>query len=336
MIKIKRLFMRALLKVIFPNSNIDLEQIFIKESIRFWRLTSRYNASHHTDDDIEKMQYVILRENHVIEKGMSMRNPKKGYGQEKVRKLLEHLKKYNSLYGRDNKDFLQYPLSTIHSYINYTEKQGVNIDNIKMDFCKFIDGLRPIDLSLHAGVKKVYKEEIQSKCNKNFESLLYSRHSIRYFSNVSPDKELIIKALVLAQRTPSACNRQGWKTHVFEGEKSIKLVKWQGGCRGFEDELKHSILVTANLKAFLFYEVHQAYIDGGLYAMNLINALHSLGLGCIPLSCGFESWKLKQLKEFDIPENEVPIVIIAFGHMTNEFNVAISTRKPIDVTNTFH
>ena len=87
----------------------------------------------------------------------------------------------------------------------------------------------------------------------------------------------------LAQRTPSACNRQGWKTHVFLGDKSVELVKWQGGARGFENEIKGAILVTANLKAFLFYEVHQAYIDGGLYAMNLVNALQYSGFGSIPL-----------------------------------------------------
>ena len=336
MATIKSMIKKIVFKLLFPNSNPTLEQVFIKEAIRFWRLTSRYNASHHTDEDMEKMQYAILRENHVIEKGMSMRNPRKGFGQEKVKNLLEHLERYETLFGKTNKSFLQYPLSTILSYIDYTEKQGVNIDDIKARFSKLEKNVQPIDLSIHAGVKKVTKEEIQSKCNADFESLLYSRHSIRYFSSASPGKSQILKALELAQRTPSACNRQGWKTHVFEGEKSIELMKWQGGCRGFEDELKNSILVTANLKAFLYYEVHQAYIDGGLYAMNLINALHSLGLGCIPLSCGFESWKLQKLKDFGIPENEVPIVIIAFGNLANEFNVAISTRKPIDVTNTFH
>ena len=42
----------------------------------------------------------------------------------------------------------------------------------------------------------------------------------------------------------------------------------------------------------IFYEVHQAYVDGGLYAMNLINALHSLGIGTIPLSVAFGYDKL--------------------------------------------
>ena len=147
---------------------------------------------------------------------------------------------------------------------------------------------------------------------------------------------IVGEAIKLAQYTPSACNRQGWKTHVYKGTQSVDLVKWQGGSHGFEEECRNTILVTANLKAFLWHETHQAYIDGGLYAMNLINALHSLGLGCIPLSCGFEYPKLYQLKNFNIPENEVPIVIIAFGNLQDKFNVAVSTRKSIEQTNTFH
>lgn len=94
MINIKQLLKRSLLRAIFPNSDVGLEETFIKEAIIFWKLTSKYNASHHTDSDMEKMQYTILRENHVIEKGMSMRNPRKGFGQEKVIKLLVRLKKY--------------------------------------------------------------------------------------------------------------------------------------------------------------------------------------------------------------------------------------------------
>lgn len=70
--------------------------------------------------------------------------------------------------------------------------------------------------------------------------------------------------------------------------------------------------------------------------MNLINALHSLGLGTIPLSCGFTHDKLKKLVDFDIPQNEVPIVIIGVGNLLENFNVAISKRKDIGQTNRFH
>lgn len=313
----------------------NVQKSFLDDIYSFWKITSKFNASCKTNDDIEKMQYTLLRENHTIEKGLSMRNPKKGFGQEKVKRLLEKLNIYVDKYSKLDIEFLAYPLATVKHYIDYTKSTGIKIDSIENEFNNLLKKTK-LAIPNYAGVVPVSKDQILNECNKSFESLLFSRHSIRYFSNKPVQNEIIEKALTLAQRTPSACNRQGWKTHIFQGEESVELIKWQGGCRGFENEIKSSILVTANLKAFLYYEIHQAYIDGGLYAMNLINALHSLGLGTIPLSCGFTHYKLKQLIHFNIPENEVPILIIGIGNLLDNFNVAVSVRKKISETNTFH
>lgn len=325
---------RIVLKLLMRQ--LKMEIAFLKEAYHFWKLMVKYNASNHTDKDMEKMQYTLLRENHTLEKGMSMRNPRKGFGQERVMNLLYRLNKYVDLYVDKDSKFLNYPLSTIKGYIDYTKTNGVEIPMIEEEFSKLMKRVGKTTIESHAGIETIKREDIEKVCNCSFESLLYSRHSIRYFSEKQVDKELIEKALTLAQRTPSACNRQGWLTHVFTGEKSIELIKWQGGSRGFEEEIRCSILVTANLKAFLSYEVHQAYVDGGLYAMNLINALHSLRLGTIPLSCGFSSERLKGLSNFNIPENEVPILIIGIGHMLPEFNIAVSERKNINITNIYH
>lgn len=317
-------------------SQILLQKNYLNEAYSFWKLTVKYNASNHTDDDIQKMQYTLSRETHTIEKGMSMRNPRKGFGQQKVTNLITRLRKYVKLYMNEDSAFLDYPLSTIQTYIDYTLSTGVDIPDIQKNFSFLLQEAGKTNVCGKAGVEKITKNSILDKCNKDFESLLYSRHSIRYFSDTPVGDDVINKALELAQRTPSACNRQGWLTHVFRAPKSIDLVKWQGGSRGFEDEIKCAILVTANLKAFLNHEVHQAYIDGGLYAMNLINALHSLGVGTIPLSCGFENKKIAHLSAFGIPKNEVPIVIIGFGNYLDEFKIAVSERKNISKTNTYH
>ena len=50
----------------------------------------------------------------------------------------------------------------------------------------------------------------------------------------------------------------------------------------------------------------------------------------------FSYEKLKELSDFDIPENEVPILIIGIGHLQPHFKVAVSERKDISVTNTYH
>ena len=316
-------------------AELRLQKIYLSEAYHFWRLTVKYNATHHTDDDLQKMQYTLSRETHTIEKGMSMRNPRKGFGQQKVTNLIGRLKKYCTLYLDQDSAFLEYPLSTIKTYIEYTYNTGVEIPEIAKAFAELLQMAGRESVSSKAGIMPETKENILDLCNKDFESLLYSRHSMRYFSDEPVSDELINKALELAQRTPSACNRQGWLTHVYRVPQSIDLVKWQGGSRGFEDEIKCAILVTANLKAFLFHEVHQAYIDGGLYAMNLINSLHSLGVGTIPLSCGFMYKQLVDLRNLGLAEYEVPIVIIGIGNLPDSFNVAVSERKPLSKTNKY-
>lgn len=319
------------------NADKELERQYLHEMCYFWNLTHRYNASNHTDEDMQKMQFTILRENHVIEKGMSMQNPRKGFGQEKAAKLIERLSKYFELYGRENRDFLAYPLSTLQSYIMYSETNGTKLPELKAAFeklCERVPGLKT-DVAT-GGVRESTRKDLLEMCDKGFESLLLSRHSLRYFSQEPVGRDVISKALQMAQRTPSACNRQGWITHVFCGEESVRLMYWQEGCRGCEDGFRQSVLVTANLKAFLSHEVFQAYIDGGLYAMNLINAFHSLGIGTIPLSCGFGFEKLKHLDNFNIPEHELPILIIAFGNVEESYHYAASTRKDVSQTNTFH
>lgn len=315
---------------------LEVQWLYLTEALHFWWCLVRYNADSRTTSDCEKMQYVLLRDTHIIEKGLSMRNPRIGFGQAKVLTLIGRLKTYCQLYLQTDAEFLSYPLSAIQTYIEYMTRSEVNIRSIEQEYETLLNMAGHPQVSVKSGIEEVDRRETLRQCAGNFEALLNSRHSVRYFSDEEVSDELLVKALSLAQRTPSACNRQGWKTHIYRGAQSIDLLTWQGGSRGFENEIRCSIVVTANLKAFKAYEPHQAYVDGGLYAMNLINALHSLGLGTIPLSCGFKHKKLKQLSSFGIPDNEVPIVIIGIGHLPERYKVAISERKSIEQTNTFH
>lgn len=78
-----------------------MKYALIKEGYIFIKKILKHNASINTDEDIMKMQYTILRQNHVIEKGMSMRFPRKGFGQDKVLFLICRLSKYYDLYGKE-------------------------------------------------------------------------------------------------------------------------------------------------------------------------------------------------------------------------------------------
>ncbi len=311
----------------------------IKECWYYARHLLRFNASVNTDDDCHKMEYTLLRESHVIEKGLSLHAPKIGFGQAKVSALMDRLMLYYNRYGMDNPDFLMYPLGIIHSYLEYQCRSGVDISPMKNKFESLLAncGITQEMVFMDGGIRKMTKEEIQEVRQIDFEKFVNLRHSIRNFSEEMPNEDMIKKALKIASMTPSACNRQGWKTHLFRGHAAYDLINWQGGAKGFESCVHLAILVTSDSKAFLRYEPYQAFVDGGMYAMSLIYALHSQGLGTIPLSCGVRYNRQYELrKQFDIPENEVPIVIIGVGVLPSKFSVAVSKRKKISETNTDH
>ena len=190
--------------------------LLLGEMWKYWRKLCKYNASFSTDEDIRKMQYTLARENHVIEKGLSMNHPKKGFGQEKVKALLGRLSLYYDKYGNEDTTFLLYPLSTIKAYIAYQHQDNIDISNIDELFsalCAKI-GISPDSLTVPAGIEMESAANLQAKAKGDFESLLFSRHSIRYFENKIPSKNLVEEALKLSAQTPSACNRQAWHTHV--------------------------------------------------------------------------------------------------------------------------
>lgn len=315
--------------------------LFVREAVNFYMRQVKFNASSKTEADLLKTQYTLLRLNHTIEKGMSLPEPRVNFGREKAMGIIAKLENYIEVYGKQDSAFLEYPLNTLHGYVEFSKSIGSDVAEVELSLKNLQTNYenltgKPFEVKTH-GIEVLPRQKIQAKAASSFEELLYSRHSVRSFEPEEVDRALIDKALELAQRTPSACNRQGWKTHVFNGEAAHKLLLWQEGSCGFEDQIHTAILVTAEQRAFLDHEVYQAYVDGGLYAMNLINALHSLGLGTIPVSCGFKYSKLRKLYSlFDIPESEVPIVIVCCGYMPEDVKVAVSERKPVERTNTYH
>lgn len=83
-------------------------------------------------------------------------------------------------------------------------------------------------------------------------------------------------------------------------------------------------------------ESHLPYVDGGLYAMTLMYALHAQGLGTIPLTTGLMPNQLKKLySQFEVKDNEVPVLLIGVGNLKEKFEVAMSHRYDYKTYTTF-
>lgn len=293
-----------------------------------YKLLLKELGSSDTEDSKEKFKEQLIMQAHIIEKGLSLKDTRVGFGVPKVTSLLSSTKRYYNRYK--DEETLYFILSVVKSYICFNEKQGEVNQTILGKYNELNALIADNEKYIHlaGGTFHVNKADILEKASIDYEGFVKSRHSIRNFTGKLVDMNLVRKAFEIAEYTPSACNRQPWKNYVFTSkEKIIELLDFQTGARQFKDDIACLILVTATPNAFFGGEYHQHFVNGGLYAMNLMFALHSMGLGTIPLNMGLE--KTKDLnKHCDIKPSEVPIVLIAVGDISDQLEVACSRRFP--------
>ncbi|NKB56014.1 MAG: hypothetical protein GKS00_06735 [Alphaproteobacteria bacterium] len=198
--------------------------------------------------------------------------------------------------------------------------------------------MEPVKESGRGGTTKVTEEEIRAATHGVAETFFDTRHSVRQFTDLAVDRQLIEESLKRAQRTPSVCNRQCARVHVLTDSKAkAKALSFQNGNRGFGSQASVIFIVTADLSVFTDAgERFQGWIDGGMYAMSLVYALHSLGLGSCTLNWSVAPGIDRRMRSaLNIPENELVIMMIAAGHIPDSFKVASSPRLPVEVTTRF-
>lgn len=168
----------------------------------------------------------------------------------------------------------------------------------------------------------------------NYENFIKSRHSIRHFGSEAVDVELLREAIQIAQYTPSACNRQGWVIRIVESKDAIDtILENQNGNRGFGHEIDKLVMITCDVRAFQKNrELFQPYIDGGMYAQSVLNALYYKGIGAIPLSASLAGSQEKKIrKKVGINKSEVFILFIGVGTYPDSCKTTRSERMPVDI-----
>jgi len=291
------------------------------------KLLLRHLGSFNTKDNKEKFKSYLMIQGHIIEKGLTFHEVKVGFGEEKVRELVKDLREYFLKYN--DKEFCEMILGILSSYFEFNMKNNHLNQSIYDIFMELVDLVGPSpDKSQITGILHVTKDQILERSKIDFERFINSRYSIRDFSNDPIDINIVIHALRISWKTPSACNRQPWRAHlIVDKAKVIQMLDLQTGARQFKGNIACVILITTSYNCFFGPEYHQPYVNGGLFAMSLIYALHSMGLGTIPLNMGIDNFRLRQLKNIiEINEDEVPILLIGVGALPNELNVACSNR----------
>ncbi|WP_430815373.1 nitroreductase family protein [Carboxylicivirga sp. RSCT41] len=274
----------------------------------------------------------IITHYHVVEKGLTMSDMRYGFGSDKIKKLIHSINCYVTSYEMN--DQVIHAVSVLKEYKAKHEEKGFQLEEeVRQMLSELSDKFPDIQ---PCNQYRVSRDEFFD--NSNFYTTAHSRHSLRNYGGEAISERNLRSALELATTTPTACNRQPIKTRTLsDSDLKEQVLNLQGGNRGFGHQTDKLIVVTASLRMYAkARERNAAYVDGGLYCMNLLYSLHYYGIGACILNASFDidvDTKIRKL--LDIDESEVFIAMITCGLPPSEFMVPISKRNNVDHTNIF-
>lgn len=269
---------------------------------------------------------------HSIEKGMVIKNSKKGFGKVKAERLLSKMEDYILVEGEALRSSFAFTEGTrvLEKYIAFSEKNDVDINDIKKAYLK---------LSIHETAKtqnnctwESVLDEIsfEQKLWDDYTRLIRTRHSIRQFSTSVPEN-ILDEVIKITAYSPSACNRQPCKIYYTMDSTKIDIIRHSVmGNKGFEDDIPNYAVITCNRLDFSSNELFQDYVNGGIFLSFFIMSLHAKGIGtCIFQSTLFNKNETKIREITNMNKSDTIIAIVGFGYPDRNSKYLELSRKPL-------
>lgn len=311
---------------------------YINKCFRFdKRRYVRYSRAMRTKGTDHLLPQIALI-THVIEKGLTMPEMRHGFGQAKIHELIMLCHIWSESFDRTDPFYVQ-AVKTILEYGLLHQKIGYAFDE---PFRSELESFMNDNRDMNASEQPVFEgaNEYFSNNEKAFPFFARSRHSIRNFSRKDIPMESIMNAIELAQCAPSSCNRQSTRVHVISNKTSIRdILSIQNGNRGFGHLTNKLLIITyQTTNYFSVKERNLGYIDSGIFAMNLLYALHYYKIGACTLNwCDSPDDDARLRSIVRIDDKETVSLLIACGMVQeNSFYVAKSQRVKVENITTIH
>ena len=300
--------------------------LFGYDAKRFLRESGAYVA-----DRKESLLAWLTMQSHVLEKGLTMPNRRLGFGRLVVLDLIRRVNEYVLLYG-DTDERLRNAVSVVREYFEVHQVAGFEMESEAsywIQVKQFADKFKYIlpSRQLHFTV-----ESFLSEIGASFPSFSASRHTVRNYADRELPIDRLRQAMKLAMRAPSACNRQHCRVYCLKDRSQFsRILDLQAGNRGFGHLANKVLVVTADLRdCLLNVERSDAFINGGMFLMNLCYALHYNRVGHCILNWSKNPQTDQEAHAIlGIPANEVIIALLTCGELPDEFDVASSPRRGV-------
>ncbi len=261
---------------------------------------------------------------HALEKGMGIPNVRKGYGKEKAKTLIAMLKEAQNK-GNTEQFYFQESLSILAAYFEYQQSNNVDVSDLLISAQPL---LKDFKYEYKGGFETFSSIEFKSGMSFDFESFTKSRHSMRSYSSDAVTKEEITRAISIAKRAPSACNRQPWKFYTSLSKQEADKIRNCVPKQNFLDGVPYFGIVTVKHNMFAEHESYQWFVNGGIFTGFLVLAFHQVGLGSCIFQYPVMYEKGRELRTIlSIPSNETIVAAIGFGHYPEQAKCICADRK---------
>lgn len=281
------------------------------------------------------LEAALIKAYHRIEKGLALAQPRPGFGRDAIDTLLDDGAYYLRHHGQGLT--IARLINVLDEYVAFNERHGVDLGWLRPRLQALKAAAAGGPASAEGGTRELTRQDIVDAAAIDFTRFVEHRFSIRQFSDEPVTDAQIEQAVRLAKRSPSVCNRESGHVFVASDPATMaRVLALQNGNRGFGEQAGRVLVITSRVDTFLTVgERYQCWIDGGLFAMTLIYALHAQGLGTCCLNWSVEPATDLALKRVSgIPDGHAVIMMLAVGHLPEALRVAQSPRRPLsDVMN---
>jgi len=276
----------------------------------------------------EKVKRDLTLLYHIVEKGLTMPVPRPGFGKQVVIDLCKVVLRYEDMKLPQHELEFAQSVTVLKEYAEFHNGIGFELEKeISDSLAKIVNrfddihGTHQIQTTDNAYFRDI---------NAPFDAFCMSRFSVRSYTDKEIPMEVLYDCVDLAQKSPSFCNRQPTRVHIVKSPaKKESILAIQNGNRGFGHLAETLIVLTSVISVTKdIHERNENHLNGGMFAMTLLNALHFNKIAACALNWSVDNEKdMKMRQILKVPENEVVLLVISCGYPPESFKVASSPRK---------
>jgi nitroreductase len=281
--------------------------------------------------------YLLRRNVHRLEKGLTMRPVRNQFATDYIRETVDafHGGVTSGVLAPEHPEF-NWMYSVLSAYFQATAASShraiVRSRRTFHDTLAAIDAGEP-ETGPHPAVPLVPTVKID-----DLEALATGRRSVRWFTSEPVSRDLVDRAVQIGAESPTACNRQPYRFEIFDDPISTsKVAAIPMGTDGYDHQIPGLIVIIGNLAAFFDQrDRHLIYIDGCLAAMGLVYGLEAQGVNSCCINWpDLPDREAQMQKLLGLKPYERVVMLIAYGYAEPNALVPFSAKRLIEELRTY-